>query len=67
MDVARWKALVDQRAAQHFNHVAVTLVDESGSATFRTPEFFRAAEEKIAYANQHGIADRIWHFSRRSC
>ena len=25
---------------------------------FRTPEFFRAAEEKITYANQHGIMDR---------
>jgi hypothetical protein len=56
MDFAGWKALVDERASQHFNHIGVTLVDGSGSATFRTPEFFRAAEEKIAYANQHGIA-----------
>jgi hypothetical protein len=55
MDVARWKSLVDERATQHFNHLAVTLVDQSAAATFRTPEFFRAAEEKIAYANQHGI------------
>jgi hypothetical protein len=55
MDLARWKALVDERAAQHFNHLAVTLVDQSDAATFRTPDFFRAAEEKITYANQHGI------------
>jgi len=56
MDLPHWKVLVDERAAQHFNHLAVTLVDQSAPATFRTPEFFRAAEEKIAYANQHGIA-----------
>jgi hypothetical protein len=55
MDLAHWKALVDTRSAQHFNHIAVTLVDESASAGFRTPEFFRAAEEKILYANQRGI------------
>lgn len=55
MDAARWKVLVDERAAQHFNHLAITLVDQSASATFRTPEFFRAAEEKFAYANQRGI------------
>lgn len=55
MDSARWKALVDERAGQHFNHLAVTLVDASASANFRAPEFFRAAEEKITYANQHGI------------
>ena len=40
---------------QHFNHLAVTLADQASSSTFRSPEFFRAAEEKIAYANQHGI------------
>jgi len=55
MDLARWNTLVDARASQHFNQLAITLVDQSSSATFRTPEFFRAAEEKIAYANQHGI------------
>ena len=55
MDAARWKALVDQRAAQHFNHLGVTLVDSSSADSFRKPEFFRAAEEKILYANQHGI------------
>jgi hypothetical protein len=55
MDFARWKALVDMRAAQHFNHLSVTLVNSAASATFRTPEFFRGAEEKIAYANGHGI------------
>ena len=55
LDLARWKTLVDTRAAQHFNHLGVTLVDSSSAATFRAPEFFRAAEEKIAYANRHGI------------
>ncbi len=55
MDLARWKALVDERAAEHFNHLAVTLVDATASADFRKPEFFRAAEEKLTYANQHGI------------
>ena len=55
MDLAHWKALVDERAAQHFNHLGVTLVDQNASTSFRTPEFFRAAEEKIAYANQRGI------------
>ncbi len=55
MDAARWKALVDERAEQHFNHLAVTLVDAGAGGSFRTPEFFRAAEEKMAYANQHGI------------
>jgi hypothetical protein len=55
MDSVRWKALVDERAAQHFNHLGVTLVDTSAAGSFRTPEFFRAAEEKIAYANRRGI------------
>ena len=40
LDLARWKALVDERATQHFNHFAVTLVDQSAATTFRTPEFF---------------------------
>lgn len=55
MDLARWKTLVDTRAAQHFNHLAVTLVDQSASSAFRTPEFFQTAEQKILYANQHGV------------
>lgn len=55
LDLARWKSLVDARAAQHFNHLAVTLVDAAGTQTFRSPGFFRAAEEKFAYANQRGI------------
>lgn len=55
MDDARWRALVDIRAAQHFNHLAVTLVEESSGRNFQSPEFFRAAEAKILYANQHGI------------
>lgn len=54
MDFTAWKTLVDARASRHFNHLAVTLVD-SAAADFRTPEFFRAAGEKFAYANQHGV------------
>jgi len=56
MDLARWKALVDERAGQHFNHLGVTLVDSSAAANFKSPDFFRAAEEKLTYANQHGVA-----------
>jgi len=55
MDIARWKSLVDARAAQHFNHLGITLVDVSVGANFRSPEFYRTAEEKIRYANDHGI------------
>jgi hypothetical protein len=55
LDSAAWRSLVDRRAAQHFNHLAVTLVDESVAASFRSPEFYRAAEEKIRYANDRGI------------
>ncbi len=55
MDGARWKLLVDTRAAQHFNHLAVTLVADSDAQRFQTPEFFHAAEEKIRYANDRGI------------
>jgi len=60
MSLAQWKSLVDTRAAQHFNHLGITLVDEaavdkSGSTNFQSPEFFRAAEEKLRYANQKGI------------
>ena len=54
-DLAAWKSLIDARAAQHFNHVGITLVDEAAAPTFRTPEFFRAAEVKIRYANEHGV------------
>ena len=54
-DFARWKALVDARAAQHINHLGITLVDEASGPRLRDPAFFRAAEEKILYANQHGI------------
>jgi hypothetical protein len=59
---ADWKTLIDRRAAQHFNHVGVTLVDEGSSARFQTPEFFRQAEEKIRYANQHGLIVDIAFF-----
>ena len=55
MPVAQWKSLVDTRAAQHFNHLGVTLVDEVSGTNFRSPEFFRAAEEKLSYANSKGI------------
>jgi hypothetical protein len=55
MDPGKWRALVDARAAQHFNHIAVTLVDESVAGSFGSPEFYRAAEEKIRYANDHGL------------
>jgi hypothetical protein len=55
MDLARWKAMVDARAGQHFNHLGVTLVDEASAAKFNDPAFFRAAEEKIRYANDRGI------------
>ena len=51
----QWRSLVDTRASQHFNHLGITLVDDSSGANFRTPEFFRAAEAKIAYANGKGI------------
>jgi Domain of unknown function (DUF5060)/Putative collagen-binding domain of a collagenase len=55
MSAAQWKSLVDTRAGQHFNHLAVTLVDETATSGFESPEFFRAAEEKLRYANQKGI------------
>ena len=55
IDLTRWKSLVDTRTAQHFNHLGVTLVSDADSAAFQSPEFFRIAEEKLAYANQHGV------------
>ena len=55
MDTARWKSLVDTRAQQHFNHLGVTLIQESNAAQLGAPEFYRAAEEKIRYANDHGM------------
>lgn len=55
LDLAQWKSLVDIRAGQHFNHLGVTLVSEADSDRFQAAEFFRAAEEKILYANQHGV------------
>ncbi|MES1258788.1 MAG: DUF5060 domain-containing protein [Acidobacteriota bacterium] len=62
LDLARWKALVDTRASQHFNHLGVTLVDEGSAAAFQKPEFFRAAEEKLRYANEHGIVVDVAFF-----
>ena len=55
MDLAAWKSMVDTRAAQHFNHLGVTLVAESDATAYQSPEFFRAAEAKIRYANDRGI------------
>ncbi len=55
MDPARWKSLVDARAQQHFNHLAITLVDESVAGNFTSPAFYQTAEEKIRYANDRGI------------
>jgi hypothetical protein len=55
MSLSQWKSLVDTRAAQHFNHAGITLVDETSATVFRSPEFFRTAEEKLRYANQKGM------------
>jgi hypothetical protein len=65
MDASRWQSLVDTRAAQHFNHLAVTLVDDA-SSDFKSPEFFRTAESKIRYANDHGIIVDIAFFGGNS-
>lgn len=62
MSAAQWKSLVDTRASQHFNHLGVTLVDEAHASDFATPEFFRAAEEKLLYANQKNIIVDIAFF-----
>lgn len=55
MSEPQWESLVDTRAAQHFNHLGVTLVDQASASNFQTPEFFRAAEAKLSYANRKGI------------
>ncbi len=55
MSDAQWRSLVDTRASQHFNHLGITLVDDSSAASFQTPEFFRTAEAKLRYANDKGI------------
>ncbi len=62
MALPQWKSLVDTRAGQHFNHLGVTLVDEPGASDFQSPEFFRAAEEKLRYANEQGIVVDIAFF-----
>ena len=62
MPAAQWNSLVDTRAAQHFNHLGVTLADESRGADFQSPEFFRTVEEKLRYANQKGIIVDIAFF-----
>ncbi len=62
MSLAQWKSLVDTRARQHFNHLGITLVDEANGSNFQSPEFFRAAEEKLRYANQKGIIVDIAFF-----
>jgi len=55
MSPAQWQSLVDTRAAQHFNHLGITLVGEGNASNFQSPESFRAAEEKLRYANQKGM------------
>ena len=62
MSLMQWKSLVDIRAAQHFNHLGITLVDEVSTADFQSPEFFRAAEDKFRYAHQKGIIVDIAFF-----
>ncbi len=62
MTQADFKTLIDRRAAQHFNHLGITLVDEGSASRFQTPEFFHDAEEKIRYANQHGMIVDIAFF-----
>ena len=63
MDAGAWRSLVDARAAGHFNHLGVTLIDEGAIANLRSPEFFRAVEEKISYANQRGVLVDIAFFA----
>ena len=58
----RWKSLIDSRAQQHFNHVGITLIDQASAPQFRSPDLFRAAEEKIRYANDHGLIVDIAFF-----
>jgi hypothetical protein len=62
MPLGQWKSLVDTRASQHFNHLGVTLVDESSGPNFRSPEFFRSVEEKLRYANSKGLLVDIAFF-----
>ena len=63
MDAPQWKQLAQSRARQHFNHLGVTLVEESSAATFQSPEFFRAAEEKIRAANEAGVIVDLTFFA----
>ncbi len=62
MGISQWKSLVDTRAAQHFNHLGITLVEDAAGNNFQSPDFFRAAEEKLRYANQKGIIVDIAFF-----
>lgn len=62
MDAGRWRSMVDARASQHFNHIAITLVDESVAGSFESPEFYRKAEDKIRYANDRGLIVDIAFF-----
>ncbi len=51
-----WKPLVDTRAQQHFNHLAITLVDEGSSATFPLAGIFSRGGGKdpvCEYARHH--------------
>lgn len=55
MGLDDWKRMVDARAAQHFNHLSVTLIDETAAKDFASPELLQRAEAKIRYANDHGL------------
>jgi len=55
IDSRAWRALVDARAGKQFNHLGIVLIDDTVAAQFRSPDLFRAAEDKIRYANSKGI------------
>ena len=62
ISLANWQKMIDARAAQKFNHIGITLIDEAVAANFRSPDYFRAAEEKLRYANDHGLIVDIAFF-----
>jgi hypothetical protein len=63
MPLSQWKSLVDTRSGQHFNHLGITLIeDDKTGAGFQSPDFFRAAEEKLRYANERNIIVDIAFF-----
>lgn len=64
LSMEQWRQLVDTRAGQHFNHLAVTLVDQS-VAKNNAAQFddFRDVEAKIRYANEKGILVDVAFFA----